>query len=545
MNFLEARRLVSGFQGGPPLSFLFALSGTAEPFVLYLQAAAARRGRAADVRFLPFNTLAQALRADADPTVTEVFLLLPWDFAPEADWRSGVPEAVDHEALRSRAAETATLFARRPQARLLYLPAPLPPLFPDPARGAAFARSLESLAVGLGARLLPADAFALGGYLASGCPVGGTWIGKVAEAVVEAASGAPPEPKKVLVTDLDNVLWSGLIAEEGPEGIACEPSGPGYRHFIYQGLLRRLRREGTVLAAVSRNDPDVVLAPFRPAGGRMLLREEDFVAIIAGYHAKSAQIRELAERLNLGLDSFVFVDDNPVEVAEVSLALPDVRCVAFPQHDDGLAAFLDEVASLFPHREITAEDRERTALYRRRLEGFVANDLQGADLTRFLQDLKMTLTIHDRARGDRARAVQLINKTNQFNLNGRRLTDEQVRATLDAGGRLFGATLADRTGDHGEILACLVAPDGTIESLVMSCRVFQRRVEYAFLAWLVAQPNPPTGFRWASTARNAPFQQFLSQVAGPLNGAGVVRLEPATVAARHASDVALFALHQP
>ena len=157
----------------------------------------------------------------------------------------------------------------------------------------------------------------------------------------------------------------------------------------------------------------------------------------------------------------------------------------------------------------------------------------------------MTLTIHDRARGDRARAVQLINKTNQFNLNGRRLTDEQVRATLDAGGRLFGATLADRTGDHGEILACLVAPDGTIESLVMSCRVFQRRVEYAFLAWLVAQPNPPTGFRWASTARNAPFQQFLSQVAGPLNGAGVVRLEPASVAARHASDVALFALHQP
>jgi len=543
VNFLEARRLVSTFQGGPPLPFLFALSGTAEPFMLYLQAAAARRGRAAHVRFLPFNTLAQALLVDADPTVTEVFLLLPWDFAPEADWRSGVPEAVDHEALRARAAETAGLLARRSQARLLYLPAPLPPLFSDPARGEAFARSLESLALGLGARLLPADAFALGGYLSSGCPVGGNWIGRVAEAVVAAAAAAQAEAKKVLVTDLDNVLWSGLIAEEGPEGIACEPSGPGYRHFIYQGLLRRLRREGTVLAAVSRNDPDVVLAPFQ--SGRMLLREDDFVAIIAGYHAKSAQIRALAERLNLGLDSFVFVDDNPVEVAEVSLALPDVRCVTFPQHDDGLAAFLDEVASLFPHREITTEDRERTAMYRRRLEGFVTNDLQGADLTRFLQDLKMTLTIHDRGRGDRTRAVQLINKTNQFNLNGRRLTDEQVRATLDAGGRLFGATLADRTGDHGEILACLVAPDGTIESLVMSCRVFQRRVEYAFLAWLVAQPNPPTGFRWASTARNAPFQQFLSHVAGPLNGAGVVRLEPATVAARHASDVALFALHQP
>src|SRR6266576_1089758 len=527
VNFLEARRLVSAFPVGEPLPFLFALSGTAEPFVLYLRAAAAKRGRAADVRLLPFNTLAQTVRRDADPTAIEVFLLMPWDFVPEADWRSGVPEAVDEEQVRSEASEMARLLARRSRAHMLYLPAPLPPLFPDPARGAALARSLESLALGLGAHLLPAEAFALPAYLSSGCPVAGHAIGLVAEAVVEAAAAARAEPKKVLVTDLDNVLWRGLIAEDGVEGIAFDPVGVGYRHFVYQSLLRRLRREGTLLAAVSRNDPDVARAPFET--GRMLLREADFVAIIASYHPKSAQIRELAQRLNLGLDSFVFVDDNPVEVAEVSLALPDVRCVAFPQHDDGLAAFLDEVASLFPHREITAEDRERTALYRRRLEGFVANDLQGADLTRFLTDLGMTLTIHDRSRGDRTRAVQLINKTNQFNLNGRRVTDEQVRAILDGGGRLLSASLADRTGSHGEILACLITADNTITSFVMSCRVFQRRVEYAFASWLATQPNPPAGLEWAGTPRNTPFRQFLDEVAGPLNGAGFVRLDPATV----------------
>lgn len=542
MNFLEARRLVNAFQGGEPLAFLFALSGTAEPFGLYLRAAAARRGRTADVRFLPFNTLAQSLRRDADPTITEVFLLLPWDFAPEADWRSGVPESVDYEALCARATETARLLARRTPARLLYLPAPLPPLFSDPARGAAFARSLESLALGLGARLLPADAFALGGYLSSGCPVGGTWIGRVAEALIDAAAAPPPEPKKVLVTDLDNVLWRGLIAEEGLEGIEFEPAGRGYRHFVYQGLLRRLRHQGTILAAVSRNDPDVVRAPF--ASGRMPLREEDFVAIIASYRAKSAQIRELAQRLNLALDAFVFVDDNPVEVAEVSLALPGVRCLTFPLHDDELVAFLGDLASLFPHRQITTDDRQRTEMYRRRLEGMVANDLQGADLTRFLEDLKMTLTIHDRGRGDRTRAVQLINKTNQFNLNGRRVTDEQVRAILDAGGRLLSASLVDRTGSHGEILACLMSADNTITSFVMSCRVFQRRVEYAFVSWLAAQPNPPAGLEWASTPRNTPFQQFLGEVAGPLNGAGFVRLDPATVVERHARDVGLFALRQ-
>ena len=141
--------------------------------------------------------------------------------------------------------------------------------------------------------------------------------------------------------------------------------------------------------------------------------------------------------------------------------------------------------------------------------------------------------------------MQLINKTNQFNLNGRRVTDEEVGAILAAGGRLITASLADRTGDHGEILACLVAADGTIRSFVMSCRVFQRRVEYAFFGWLAAQPHPPTGVHWAGTPRNAPFQQFLGDVAGALNGAGVVPLNPATVVARHGRDLALFTVSGP
>ncbi len=543
MNFLEARRVLDAFRGGEALSFCFGLSGTGEPFDVYLRAAAAKRGRAAEVSFLPFNTLAQALRHPPDPEVVEVFLLLPWDFVPEADWRSGVAPSVDEEQLRSRAMETAGWLARRPAARLLYLAAPLPPLCREPARGAALARWIESLAIGLGARLLPAEAFTLGSYFSSGCPVGGTWIGRVAEVVVEAAVLRPGEPKKVLITDLDNVVWSGLLVDDGLDGIAFESTGRGYRHFVYQSLLRRLRGEGTLLAAVSRNDHDVVAAPFR--SGRMMLREEDFVAIIASYHAKSAQIRALARQLNLGLDACVFVDDNPVELAEVSLQLPEVRCLAFPTRDDELPGFLDGLASLFVHRDITTEDRERTEMYRRRLAGMVPSDLGGADLTRFLEDLKMTLTIHDRSRGDWTRAVQLINKTNQFNLNGRRVTEMDVGAILDAGGRLFGASLADRTGDHGEILACLVASDGTMQSFVMSCRVFQRRVEYAFLAWLAAQPSPPTAVQWASTPRNAPFQRFLDDVAGPLNGNGLVRLDAAAVAARHARDLALFVVSGP
>ena len=360
--------------------------------------------------------------------------------------------------------------------------------------------------------------------------------------MVAAAAAAPPEPKKVLVTDLDNVLWSGLIADDGPDGIAFEPSGRGYPHFVYQSVLRRLRGEGTLLAAVTRNDADVAVAPFR--SGRMLLRETDFVAIVASYHAKSAQIRELAERLNLGQNQFVFVDDNPVELAEVSQVLPAVHCLAFPRQDGDLATFLDDLAALFPHRDVTAEDRARTELYRRRVEGMAPSDLAGADLTHFLRDLRMTLTIHDRSEGERGRAVQLINKTNQFNLNGSRVTDDEVAGVLRNGGRLLSASLRDRSGDQGEILACLVTADGAITALVLSCRVFQRRVEYAFLAWLVTQPSPPRGFHWASTPRNAPFQQFLGDVAGPVNGPGFVHLDPATVAVRYAPDLELFSIRQ-
>src|SRR5437868_12692556 len=168
MNFLEAKRLLDAFTGGPPLPFLFALSGSAEPFALYLRAAAAKHGRSADVSLLPFNTLAQSLRREAKAGAAEVFLLLPWDFAPETDWRSGVPERADERELRNAAEGIAELLARRPRARLLYLPAALPPLFSDPARDTAFAAWLESLAMGIGARILPAEAFSLAGYFSSG-----------------------------------------------------------------------------------------------------------------------------------------------------------------------------------------------------------------------------------------------------------------------------------------------------------------------------------------------------------------------------------------
>ena len=540
MNFLEARRLLAGFPGGPELPFLFGLSGTADPFRLYLEAAGARRGRSTRPTFLPFNTLHQHL-ASEPPGVAEVFLLLPWDLVADADWRSGVPTSRTEIAGAIRGAErVASRLRDRPNAKVLYLPGPIPPVVGHAEGAHALRMGLSAIAADIGAIALPPDAFSLGAYFASGCPVGGAWLGRVADIAVGALADPAHTPAKVLVTDLDNTLWAGVIAEDGADGIEYRPEGAGYRHYVYQSLLARLRREGVLLAAVSRNDLAVVLPPLR--GGGMPLGEDDFVAVVASYHAKSAQIGQLATQLNLGLDAFVFIDDNPVEREEVQQALPSVRSLPFPGHDDELPGFLDQVAALFERRDLTAEDQERTELYRRRLEGAAPVEASGSDLTQFLRGLEMRLTIHDRSTGDRTRAIQLISKTNQFNANGRRWTAEEISAVLARGGRLFGASLADRSGSHGEIISCLLGPEQGIEAFVMSCRVFQRRVEHAFLAALARMGAATAAVRFARTDRNEPFARFVQDPAfGPVDG-DTLPFDAAAFAATHGDDLALFEL---
>jgi FkbH-like protein len=543
MNFLEAKRIVSNFTGGKTLSFLLAASGTTAPFEIYLGAAAATRGRTLQVSTLPFGTLAQTLHEPPIPGQTEVFLLIPWDFAPETDWRSGLPAGeVDFAQLRQRAELTASLLRKRRGARLLYLPAPVLPIFPDRAANTELASFLVGLASSVGARILAPDAFSLSSLLATGCAVGGASLGDVAECIVQQAHATAPETCKVLITDLDNCLWGGVVAEDGPTGILFAPESSGYKHFIYQTLLIKLKREGALLCAVSRNDPEIGLEPLRNES--MPLRGNDFVCAVCSYNAKSAQVREIANRLNVGLDSLVFVDDNPVELAEVSSQVPEVHCLQFPSHDEGLVPLFAELSRLFARETVTPEDRARTEMYRRGLETMVPVEVEGADITGFLRGLQMTLTVHDRTSGGHDRAVQLINKTNQFNLNGRRVTDKDIADALSAGARLYTATLDDRNGTHGEILACLISREGVVQSFVMSCRVFQRRVEHAFLVWLAAQAQLPSGLDFLPTHRNEPLRNFLKDPAFAVNG-DLVRFDAARFASAHAGDHALFTVKGP
>ncbi len=541
MNFLEAKKILDGFTGGEALQLQLSASGNVDPLILYTCAVAAKKGIAVEVSTLPFGTLAQTLFSRSSTNGKEVILLLPWDLVPEIDWRSGIPTVEgDMEVLLNAASRITGLIKAR-HVPVIYIQAPLPPIWPDIEKNHILEAELSRMVVQLQALVLDGSWFSMGNYLYSGCPVAGGKCGELAELIMSVSAWGQHESCKVLITDLDNVMWSGLAAEEGVDGILCGPDGKGYRHFLYQGLILMLKNSGVVLAAVSRNDPDIARAPI--SAGKTLLAEEDFLEILASYEPKSLQIRRLADSLNLGLDAFVFVDDNPLELAEVSASLPDVHCLQFPDKDEELPSLFTEITRFFTREHISDEDRERTAMYRRKLAmSALSEDLsKGGDITEFLRQLEMTLTIFDRSAKSHERALQLINKTNQFNLNGRRWSESELEDILSRGGRLYTARLVDRTGNHGEILSCLVNDSSEIVALVMSCRVFQRQIEYVFLCWLAERLADTVKMYFNETEKNTPLRQFAGDGSFRREGESLL-LDTALFRRSHEDKMTLFKL---
>jgi hypothetical protein len=155
MNFLDAKRIVAEFRGGPELRLLLALSGTGDPMKLFVEAAAAERGLTAKLRLLPFNTLQQALLTEAVSGEREVFLLLPWDLVPELDWRSGLPaERLDSAAALESADRVLSRIAARPAAAIVYLPAPIPAALADQPTHDMLASALAARAAPAGAQII-------------------------------------------------------------------------------------------------------------------------------------------------------------------------------------------------------------------------------------------------------------------------------------------------------------------------------------------------------------------------------------------------------
>jgi len=295
---------------------------------------------------------------------------------------------------------------------------------------------------------------------------------------------------KCLVLDLDNTLWGGVIGDDGMDGIILgqgSPLGEGYTAF--QEYARDLSRRGIILAVCSKNDEANALEPFEKHP-EMTLKRSDIAAFYANWSDKASNIKAIAAELNIGLDSLVFVDDNPVERALVRQELP---MVAVPEVTDDPITFLQAVsdAGYFESTAITDEDRVRSAQYQgnRAREQLKAST---TDMASYLRGLDMEMIWRRFDRIGLQRTVQLINKTNQFNLTTRRYTEEDVIDIMQSN-KAFGLQLrlTDRFGDNGIIAICIGKmqdnDDLLIDTWLMSCRVLGRQVEPTTLNLIAAQ----------------------------------------------------------
>jgi len=324
-------------------------------------------------------------------------------------------------------------------------------------------------------------------------------------------------PTKCIVLDCDNTLWGGILGEDGLNGIQLGESYPGRCYQQFQEQLRDLNRLGFLLALNSKNNADEVQRVFaeHPA---MVLKPEHLAAQRVNWEDKVTNLRSLAQELNLGLDSFIFIDDSAFELDFVRAGLPQVRCLQVPAETWRLPQLLPE-ARLVDRLRVTAEDRQKARMYaeqRQRAEF----EQQATDLPSFLRGLQLELRFEPfDPEKHSARAAQLTQKTNQFNLTTRRYTEAELRSLAASGTSIFLASLTDRFGEHGRIALAIVKPGSNsttveLDVFLMSCRVIGRGVEGSFLR-LVLRDARGHGARlcraeFLPTARNVVCKDFLA-----------------------------------
>jgi FkbH-like protein len=303
------------------------------------------------------------------------------------------------------------------------------------------------------------------------------------EQVVRLIAAARGRSYKCMVLDLDNTLWGGVIGDDGLEGIVLgQGSGAGEAFAEFQRYAKALSERGVILAVCSKNDEKNAFEAF-DQHPEMRLKRSDIACFVANWADKASNLRHIAKTLNIGIDSLVFVDDNPVERALVRRELPVVAVPEMPE-DPALYAPTIAAAGYFEGIQITVEDRLRSQQYqanaeRERLQESVT------DMGSYLESLRMVMTAKSFDSVGLARVTQLINKTNQFNLTTRRMTEAEVQACMDDPSVVtVQVRLADRFGDNG-VIAILIArasdTEAEITTWLMSCRVLGRHVEEACL----------------------------------------------------------------
>lgn len=347
------------------------------------------------------------------------------------------------------------------------------------------------------------------------CYLGKEIIPLFCQEIIHILNASYGRTKKCLILDLDNTLWGGVVGEEGPLGITLGGDGVGAIYQEVQKIVRNLYKRGVVLAIASKNNIEDVLPVFEQ-NKNMIVQKEWFASMKINWKEKTDNILEIAQELNLGLDSFVFLDDNPVERGAVKQRLPMVLVPDFPEDISELPELLMHL-HCFSLLDVTEEDKRRNEMYAQEKKRAEVQKTF-ANVTEYLYDLQTRIEVKKDSEEDIERITQLINKTNQFNLCTHRYSKEEVIEKIRAPNQhVFSAKVWDKFGELGLTVICIIyEKEDALEIIdfLMSCRVMNRGIEKEFLRTIVAMlPKKKCVVgKYVPTKKNEPVKEFYEKV---------------------------------
>lgn len=538
-------------------SVVIAATFTAEPLQPSLEFLFEKAGLHLDVRFSPYHQVLQELisgssaLASLDKGVAVILVRLE-DFVRDIDDHSRALETIS--SIADEIALSLAAFAARARSPAVFSVLTASPDVPEQLREAieiATARLVERASGLRGLTILhPQDIDVVAGNdrfdpesnRLAHVPFTEGHYASLSLAIARKVHAFLVPDRKVLVLDCDNTLWRGVVGEDGVDGIAISPSFACLQKFAL-----KLQAQGVLISLASKNvERDVLdVLEQRPD---MLLKPEHIVAHRINWSPKPQNLVELAQSLNLGLDSFVFVDDNPVECELMKAELPQVLTLLLPPEDQ-IEGFLDHLWA-FDKVAITEEDKRRTSLYKEDAAR-KALEKDATNIVDFVASLKVKIDIDPPSEGDWPRIAQLTQRTNQFNFTTVRRTESELRTLADGSsdrvGQVLKINVSDRFGDYGLVglVICIEADrELLVDTFLLSCRVLGRGVEHAILRHLAAiaksREFETVSVPFNKTTRNEPAAAFADSVAEAFKG-----VEEDRTVYRIPTGVALEIHHRP
>ncbi len=329
-------------------------------------------------------------------------------------------------------------------------------------------------------------------------------------------------PQKGLITDLDDTLWAGILGDDGVDGISWHLDRHSHMHGVYQQFLASLVSAGVLVGVASKNDSANVERAFNRSD--LLLSKNDVFPIEAHWSPKSESVQRILKTWNISADSVIFIDDSPMEVAEVKAAFPEMECIVFPKSDyEAILSLLTHLREAFGKSIVTEDDALRLSSIRDAGAWRDATNSSGSSFEDFLKSAEATIEIGSVQPGGDARAFELVNKTNQFNLNGKRFTESEWAGLFkDHAEFVLAVSYKDKFGALGTIAVIVGKSSGRVANVcawVMSCRAFSRRIEYDCLKYLFGTLEvDEIVFDYKGTPKNGPLQEFFLALLGETPG---------------------------